>query len=134
MGIGGGKESTVSISMSEVILNFLLLLFVTTIREMYKVKLADYKPIPTIVEIKRWKVKGGKPSHADGLFDAKKGKQHGNALKDDLIEPKVNTFLQLVDDEFYNVPRDSMWHSSDIRNTRIFRRCSKRSIFKYFKI
>jgi capsule polysaccharide export protein KpsC/LpsZ len=25
-------------------------------------------------------------------------------------------------------------HSSDIRNTRIFRRCSKRSIFKYFKI
>jgi hypothetical protein len=26
------------------------------------------------------------------------------------------------------------WHSSDIRNTCIFRRCSKRSIFKYFKI
>jgi len=26
------------------------------------------------------------------------------------------------------------WHSSDIRNTRIFWRCSKRSIFKYFKI
>jgi hypothetical protein len=25
-------------------------------------------------------------------------------------------------------------HSSDIRNTRIFRRCSKRNIFKYFKI
>ncbi len=24
-------------------------------------------------------------------------------------------------------------HSSDIQNTRIFRRCSKRSIFKYFK-
>jgi hypothetical protein len=24
-------------------------------------------------------------------------------------------------------------HSSDIRNTRIFRKCSKRSIFKYFK-
>jgi hypothetical protein len=24
-------------------------------------------------------------------------------------------------------------HSSDIRNTSIFRRCSKRSIFKYFK-
>jgi hypothetical protein len=24
------------------------------------------------------------------------------------------------------------WHSSDIRNTSIFRRCSKRSIFKYF--
>ncbi len=25
------------------------------------------------------------------------------------------------------------FHSSDIQNTSIFRRCSKRSIFKYFK-
>jgi hypothetical protein len=28
----------------------------------------------------------------------------------------------------------SFFHSSDIRNTRIFWRCSKRNIFKYFKI
>jgi hypothetical protein len=27
----------------------------------------------------------------------------------------------------------TFWHSSDIRNTRIFQRCSKRSIFKYFE-
>jgi hypothetical protein len=94
--------------MSEVILIFLLLLFVTTIQVMYKVKLANNKPIPTIMETKRWKVKGGKPSHEDGQFDAKKGKQHGNALKDGLIEPKLNTFLQLVDDEFYDVPMDSI--------------------------
>ncbi len=33
-----------------------------------------------------------------------------------------------------SLTRDSFGHSSDIRNTRIFRRCSKRSIFKYFKI
>jgi len=92
--------------MSKVILIFLLLLFVTTIQEMYEVKLANNKLIPTIMETKRWKVKG--PSHEDGQFDAKKGKQHGNALKDDLIEPKVNTFLQLVDDEFYDVPMDSI--------------------------
>jgi hypothetical protein len=30
-------------------------------------------------------------------------------LKDGLIEPKLNTFLQLVDDEFYDVPMDSIW-------------------------
>jgi hypothetical protein len=30
-------------------------------------------------------------------------------------------------------PFMSIFHSSDIRNTSIFRRCSKRSIFKYLK-
>jgi hypothetical protein len=112
MEIGGWKESTISISISgvsEVTLNFFLLLFVAAIREMYKVKPADYKPIPTLVETERWKVKGGKPSHEDGQFDAKKGKQHGNALRDDHVEPKVSTFLQLADDEFYDVPEDSSW-------------------------
>jgi hypothetical protein len=82
---------------------------VASIREMYKVKPADYKPIPTLVETERWKVKGGKPSHEDGQFDAKKGKQHGNALRDDHVEPKVSTFLKLADDEFYDVPEDSSW-------------------------
>jgi hypothetical protein len=112
MEIGGWKESTISISISgvsEVILNFLLLLFVAAIREMYKVKPADYKPIPTLVETERWKVKGGKPALEDGQFDAKEGKQHGNALRDDHVEPKVSTFLQLADDEFYDVPEDSSW-------------------------
>ncbi|KAH9534586.1 hypothetical protein CY35_17G012900 [Sphagnum magellanicum] len=82
---------------------------VASIREMYKVKPADYKPIPTLVETERWKVKGGKASHEDGQFDANKGKQHGNALRDDHVEPKVSTFLKLADDEFYDVPEDSSW-------------------------
>jgi hypothetical protein len=125
MEIGGCKESTISISISgvsKVILNFLLLLFVAAIREMYKVKPADYKPIPTLVETERWKVKGGKPSHEDGQFDAKKGKQHGNALRDDHVEPTVSTFLQLADDEFYDVPEDSSWeqdHDAELESQSV---------------
>ncbi|KAH8935094.1 hypothetical protein BDL97_17G012300 [Sphagnum fallax] len=92
------------------------------IRELYKVKPADYKPIPTLVETERWKVKGGKPSHEDGQFDAKKGKQHGNALRDDHVEPTVSTFLQLADDEFYDVPEDSSWeqdHDAELESQSV---------------
>ncbi|KAH8935095.1 hypothetical protein BDL97_17G012300 [Sphagnum fallax] len=95
---------------------------VASIRELYKVKPADYKPIPTLVETERWKVKGGKPSHEDGQFDAKKGKQHGNALRDDHVEPTVSTFLQLADDEFYDVPEDSSWeqdHDAELESQSV---------------
>jgi hypothetical protein len=43
----------------------------------------------------------------------------------------TNVDVKLYYDE---VPDPSQRHSSDIRNTRIFWRCSKRSIFKYLKI
>jgi len=46
-----------------------------------------------------------------------------------LSEPTNHLDIETID-----VLIDTLNHSSDIRNTRIFRRCSKRSIFKYFKI
>jgi hypothetical protein len=42
--------------------------------------------------------------------------------------------VYLQDSGDFWITKLSFSHSSDIRNTRIFRRCSKRSIFKYFKI
>ena len=83
----------------------LLCAFVAAIREVYKVKPADYKPMP--VDSVRSKMAGAQCLH-EGKENLQPGLFSGEATPQEPLGTGRSTFLQLADDEFYDVPEDSL--------------------------
>lgn len=84
----------------------LLCAFVAAIREVYKVKPADYKPLP--IDSVRSKMAGAQCLH-EGKENLQPGLFNGEAAPQETLGTGRSTFLQLADDEFYDVPEDSLW-------------------------
>lgn len=77
----------------------------TAIREVYKVKPADYKPISVGRNVSCSKERGSEFPHTSTQAGISTGEA---ALQDDHTAGR-SMFLQLAEDEFYDVPEDSSW-------------------------
>lgn len=85
----------------------------TAIREVYKVKPADYKPISVGGNVSCSKERGSEFPQAS----IQAGISTGEAALQDDHSAERSMFLQLAEDEFYDVPEDSLWereHDPDV--------------------
>ena len=85
----------------------------TAIREVYKVKPADYKPTSVGGNVSCSKERGSEFPHAS----IQAGISTGEAALQDDHNAGRSMFLQLAEDEFYDVPEDSLWereHEPDV--------------------